>query len=91
MIFINFAIIAFSGHGCHFFSLPNFTPFFMIVGKTLNKDSPVKSQIPTAKKKNPNNLIVDGEPNCRSGFHSRQKTPANCRVRNPAYDADVIC
>ena len=39
----------------------------------------------------PNNLIVEGEINCRSGFHSRQIEPANCRVRNPAYNTGVIC
>ena len=38
----------------------------------------------------PNNLIVDGEINCRSGFHSRQIAPAHCRVRNPAYNTGVI-
>ena len=38
-----------------------------------------------------NNLLVDGEINCRSGFHSRQIEPAHCRVRNPAYNTDVIC
>ena len=39
----------------------------------------------------PNNLIADGEINCRSEFHSRQIAAAHCRVRNPAYNAGVIC
>gem|GEM_PF-1953140 len=37
------------------------------------------------------NSIVDGETDCRSGFHSRQIAPAHCRVRNPAYKTGVIC
>jgi len=39
----------------------------------------------------PNNLIVDDETNCNSGFHSRQIAAANWRVRNPAYNTGVIC